>query len=52
MVDDGSTVSYHKTVNATCKENLLMDKFSGWELDLVEPLDELQVKYLKSQYII
>ena len=43
MVDDGSTVSYHKTVNVTCKEKLLMDTFSGWEHDLVKPLDELQV---------
>ena len=46
MVDDGSAVSYHKTVNVTCKEKLLMDTFSGWELDLVKPLDELQVNYL------
>ena len=45
MVDDGSAVSYHKTVNVTCKEKLLMDTFSGWELDLVKPLDELQVNY-------
>ena len=55
MVDDGSTVSYHKTVNVTCKEKLLMDTFSGWELDLVKPLDELQVNYLfilyKSQFL-
>ena len=46
MVDDGSAVSYHKTVNVTCKEKLLMDTFSGWELDFVKPLDELQVNYL------
>ena len=55
MVDDGSAVSYHKTLNVTCKEKLLMDTFSGWELDLVKPLDELQVNYLfilyKSQFL-
>ena len=43
MIDDGTSVSYHKTINATCKEKMLMDTFSGWELDLPKPLDEIQV---------
>ena len=43
MIDDGTSVSYHKTINATCKEKMLMDIFSGWELDLLKPLDEIQV---------
>ena len=44
MIDDGTTVTYHKTINATCKEKKLMDVFSGWELDLPKPLDEIQVR--------
>lgn len=44
MMDDGTTVTYHKTINATCKEKKLMDVFSGWELDLPKPLDKIQVR--------
>ena len=43
-IDDGSSVSYHKNINATCVENLLEDRFSGWELDLPKPIDEIEVK--------
>ena len=43
MIDDGTTVSYHKTINATCKEKLLKDVFSGWELELPKPIEQIQV---------
>ena len=43
MIDDGITVSYHKTINATCKEKLLKDTFSGWELELPKPIEQIQV---------
>lgn len=36
-------MSYHKNINATCVENLLEDRFSGWELDLPKPIDEIEV---------
>lgn len=49
MIDDGTSVSYHKTINATCKEKMLMDIFSGWELDLLKPLDEIQVCCVKTK---
>ena len=43
MIDDGITVSYHKTINATYKEKLLKDTFSGWELELPKPIEQIQV---------
>ena len=42
-IDDGSAVSYHKNINATCVEKQLEDRFSGWELDLPKPIDEIEV---------
>ena len=43
-IDDGTTLTYHKTINATCVEKKLGDKFSGWELDVTKPIEELEVK--------
>ena len=43
MLDDGTKVSYHRTINVTCKEKSLMDIFSGWELELPQPVEEFQV---------
>ena len=45
-IDDGGSFSYHKYINATCTEKVLMDKFSGWEFDTSKPVDELQVNYI------
>ena len=44
-IDDGTTLTYHKTINATCIEKKLADKFGGWELDLAKPIEELEVLY-------
>ena len=44
-IDDGTTLTYHKTINATCIEKKLGDKFSGWELDVTKPIEELEVKH-------
>ena len=41
--DGGGTVTYHRNINATCTENLLMDKFSGWKFDITKPIEELDV---------
>ena len=43
-IDDGKSLSYHKSINATCVENQLADRFSGWKLDLPKPIDEIEVK--------
>ena len=45
-IDDGGSLSYHKYINATCTEKVLMDKFSGWEFDTSKPVDELQVHFI------
>ncbi len=42
-IDDGTTLTYHQTINATCVEKKLADKFGGWELDLAKPIEELEV---------
>ena len=42
-IDDGTALTYHKTINATCIEKKLADKFGGWELDLAKPIEELEV---------
>ena len=42
-IDDGTTLTYHKTINATCVEKKLADKFGGWEIDLPKPIEELEV---------
>ena len=42
-IDDGGTVTYHRNINSTCTENLLMDKFSGWKFDINKPIEELEV---------
>ena len=44
-IDDGTTLTHHKTINATCVEKKLGDKFSGWELDVTKPIEELEVKH-------
>ena len=44
-IDDGTTLTYHQTINATCVEKKLADKFGGWELDLAKPIEELEVLY-------
>ena len=41
-VDDGEEISYNKYINVTCVENLLMDTFSGWQLDLPKPFEEIE----------
>ena len=38
-----------KNVNATCVENQLADRFSGWELDLPKPIDEIEVKISRTK---
>ena len=43
-IDDGTALTYHKTINATCVEKKLGDKFSGWDLDVTKPIEELEVK--------
>ena len=42
-IDDGGSVSYHTSINATCTENMLRNTFSGWKLDTPKPIEELQV---------
>ena len=42
-IDDGGSVSYHASINATCTENMLRNTFSGWKLDTPKPIEELQV---------
>ena len=44
-INDGTTLTHHKTINATCVEKKLGDKFSGWELDVTKPIEELEVKH-------
>lgn len=44
-IDDGTALTYHKTINATCVEKKLGDKFSGWDLDVTKPIEELEVNY-------
>ena len=44
-INDGTTLTHHKTINATCVEKKLGDKFSGWELDVTKPIEELKVKH-------
>ena len=44
-IDDGTTLTHHKTINATCVEKKLGDKFSGWELDVTKPIEELVVMH-------
>ena len=41
-VDDGDEVTYNKYINVTCVQNLLMDTFSGWQLDLQKPLEKIE----------
>ena len=48
-IDDGTAISYHKNINATCVENQLADRFSGWELDLPKPIDEIEVKISRTK---
>ena len=48
-IDDGNGLSYHKNINATCVEKQLADRFSGWELDLPKPIDEIEVKISKTK---
>ena len=48
-IDDGKSVSYHKKINATCVENKLADRFSGWKLDLPKPIDEIEVKISRTK---
>ena len=42
-IDDGGSVSYHASINATCTEKMLRNTFSGWKLDTPKPIEELQV---------
>lgn len=43
-------MTYHKTINATCVEKKLADKFGGWDLDLPKPIEELEVSmYIHSR---
>ena len=51
-IDDGTALTYHKTINATCIEKKLADKFGGWELDLAKPIEELQVLCFFTLFII
>ena len=41
-IDDGEDVTYNNYINVTCVENLLMDAFSGWQLDLPKPFDQIE----------
>ena len=51
-IDDGGTVTYHRNINATCTENLLMDKFSGWKFDITKPIEELEVCTIVQELVI
>ena len=51
-IDDGGTVTYHRSINATCTENLLMDKFSGWKFDINKPIEELEVGTTVQELVI
>ena len=42
IYEDGE-VTYLEHINVTCTEKSLMDTFSGWELDLDKPIDEIEV---------
>ena len=42
-INDGTTLTYHKTINATCVEKKMADRFGGWDLDLPKPIEELEV---------
>ena len=48
---DGTTLTHHKTINATCVEKKLEDKFSGWELDVTKPIEELKVSSVLLLYV-
>ena len=51
-IDDGTTLTYHKTINATCVEKKLADKFGGWEIDLPKPIEELEVYCISLLYFL
>ena len=51
-IDDGGTVTYHRNINSTCTENLLMDKFSGWKFDINKPIEELEVGTIVQELVI
>ena len=51
-IDDGGSMTYHRNINATCTENLLMDKFSGWKFDINKPIEELEVGTIAQELVI
>ena len=44
IYEDGE-ITHFEHINVTCTENSLMDSFSGWELDLPKPIDEIEVTF-------
>ena len=42
-INNGTAMTYHKTIIATCVEKELEDTFGSWELNLPKPIEDLEV---------